>query len=491
VTKKNHSLKQSYGIGSLNQWALASFIIVSLPLIFAIFYTVSEVGNYTEKSQSTLFKAVHKTESTRIILERLASMERNIRQIQLFGKPVFYNLYQENRKQFLTEIISLEPSDIDDQQIKRLNTLKNNEHTLYQYILNKLEDDEIKLTQEDLNAFDQLTRQAKKLLTEGEERVATEAASLSTSAKQVTEKLIYLAIVSIFLASLLSLVFMRLLIRPIKDIALAIRTLGEIGFEQSISIRGPRDLEKLGGQLEWLRVKLDNLEHEKQQFIRNVSHELKTPLATLKEGTDLLSENVVGELNTEQQEIIKLMKIGNITINDLVENLLEYQRTISTQIVFNYSTFNLESLIKKVTDEYELPLRSKNITVKSNLHSTQISADYEKLRVIISNLFSNAVKFSPKNSTIGLSLSSYENITTFIIEDQGPGIAKEIQSLIFKDFYHGNSTPDWKIKASGLGLALVKFYLNAHRGSIQLLPASQSYCGARFSIHLPQQQGSV
>jgi len=449
-------------------------------------YTISEVGNYAEKSQDAIFKAVHETESTRIILERLASMERNIRQIQLFGKSDFYDLYQENRDKFLNEMASLKQSEMDKRLIQQLNSLKDTENKVYHYILTNLKGDEIKLSQENLNAFDQLTRQARVVLAEGEKRVQTEAATLSKKSEELRIKLIYLAFSSIFFASMIAIIFVRLLLRPIKDIAQAIRILGEVGFDQTISIRGPKDLQKLGSQLEWLREKLDNLENEKQQFIRNVSHELKTPLATLKEGTDLLSENVVGELNTEQQDIIQLMKIGNITIHDLVENLLEYQRTISTKIVFNCSSFKLETLIGRVTDEYELLLRGKNITLKSNLHSAQINADYDKLRIIISNLFSNALKFSPQNGSIGLTLSSQDTIINLIIEDQGPGISKEIQPLIFKDFYYGNSTPDWKIKASGLGLALVKHYLDAHNGSIKLLPATDNYCGARFSIHLPQ-----
>jgi two-component system sensor histidine kinase GlrK len=453
-------------------------------------YTISEVGNYAERSQAAIFKAVHETESSRIILERLASMERNIRQIQLFGKSDFYDLYQENRDKFLKEIASLKPSEMDERLVQQLNSLKDTENKVYHYILANLKGDEIKLSQENLNAFDQLTRQARVVLAEGEQRIETEATALSAKSEKLRMELIYLAFISIFFASIIAVIFVRLLLRPIKDIAQAIRILGEVGFDQAISIRGPRDLQKLGSQLEWLRQKLDNLENEKQQFIRNVSHELKTPLATLKEGTDLLSENVVGELNTEQQDIIQLMKMGNITIHDLVENLLEYQRTISTKIVFNCSTFKLETLISRVTDEYELLLRSKNITLKSNLHSTQINADYDKLRIIISNLFSNALKFSPQNGSIGLTLSSQDNIINLIIEDQGSGIAKEIQSLIFKDFYYGNSTPDWKIKASGLGLALVKHYLDAHNGSIELLPATGNYCGARFSIHLPQNQGN-
>ena len=78
----------------------------------------------------------------------------------------------------------------------------------------------------------------------------------------------------------------------------------------------------------------------------------------------------------------------------------------------------------------------------------------------------------------------------FIIEDQGPGISKDKQPFIFKEFYQGDSPQDWKIKASGLGLALVKHYLDAHKGTIELLQANKEYCGARFALQLPQKQES-
>jgi len=487
---KSSDQKASLNKGSLYQWALASFLIVTLPLIFAIFYTVYEVGDFTEKSQSALFKTVHETESTRIILERLNSMERNIRQFQLFGTIGFFDLFLENRDKFLKQVATFDQQKIDDNLIRRLDSLSKNEHSLYVSIFKKLEDKkDIKLTQEDLNVYDELTQQVKKILTEGEKRVATESKKLSISAEKFKIELISFAIISIALALLLSLIFVLLLLRPIKDITIAIRTIGDKGFSHAISIRGPRDLQQLGEQLEWLRIKLGSLEKEKQQFIRNVSHELKTPLATLKEGTDLLSDNIVGELNTEQQEIIQLMKISNITINDLVENLLEYQRSISSKITFNCSTFKLEALVNRITDEYELLLRSKNISLDSKLNPTQINADYEKLKIVISNVFSNALKFAPPNSSIRLTLSEHDKIITLTIEDQGPGISKEVEQLIFKDFYRGNSSSsDWKIKDSGLGLALVRHYLDIHHGSVKLLSKCKKYSGARFSIYLPQKQ---
>lgn len=486
MAKSNKPNSKVIYVGSLYQWALASFVIVTLPLVFAIIYTVLAVANYTEQSQQTLFQTVNATESSRIILERLISMERSIRQFQVLEEPELFNSYQKHRNKFIDILESLRLTELDQLLAKQLEALRQNENQLYQGILVKAKNNQIELEKTDLMAFDPLTKQARTLIAQGEKKLNTEAAILSKIAKQVRNNLVYSALASIPLALLLGLIFVHLLTRPIKKIGQAIRNLGNVGFEQAIVIDGPEDLRELGQYLEWLRQKLNRLEYEKQQFIRNISHELKTPLATLKEGTDLLSENVVGELNTEQQDIIQLMKMGNITINDMVENLLEYQRALSTQVDLNFSPFELVALIDKIINEYQLPLRSKKINLKSNLNTTHIVADYDKLKIIISNLFSNALKFSPPNGTIGLSLHSHNNVIQLIIEDQGPGIPKDIQHLIFKDFYQGSSPVAWKIKGSGLGLALVNYYLDAHKGAIKLLPANKEYSGARFSLQLPQ-----
>lgn len=476
---------KTFSIGSLYQWVLASFVIVTAPLIFVIVYTVLDVGKYTQHSQQTLFQAVQHTEGSRVLLERLISMERNIRQFQVLDEPELFTSYLDNRKTFSDVLRSLQAYTYNTDLFSSLETLKSAETKLHQDILIKSERRELQLAKSDLRDFDRLTTQARALLVDGEERIGTEAEALATQSKHMQQRLIYSALASIPLALLLTLIFVYFLTRPIKKIGLAIRNLGEIGFNEPIAIKGPKDLTALGINLESLRQTLNHLEQEKEHFIRNISHELKTPLATLKEGTDLLSENVVGVLNAEQKEIIQLMKMGNINIHNLVENLLEHQKVIATKIDLDFSIFELNGLVERVVKESELLLRNRNISIQRNFSSTDIDADYDKLKIIISNLFSNALKFSPVDGTIKLSLSKTDDAVEFLIEDQGPGISPEIESFIFNDFYQGEAPQDWGIKGSGLGLALVNHYLAAHHGTIELLPSNDAYTGARFFLSFP------
>ncbi|MBW6452186.1 MAG: HAMP domain-containing histidine kinase [Methyloprofundus sp.] len=474
--------------GSLREWALVSFGMVALPLVVAIIYTMSEVTSYTVKSQKILVQTVQAAEISRTALNRLILMEQSIRQFEVLNDAAIFDSYLQHRKSFLEMISILQGLSQEAAFNAQVTALLQAENLLNQDILHSAKQESANLVNVHLKQFDQLTNQARALVLAGEQKVGVEARALSNLAGRIHEHLIFSTFVSISMALLLALAFVYLLTLPIKKIALAIRHLGEEGFERPIAIGGPKDLTELGVHLEWLRKRLNQLEYEKLQFIRTISHELKTPLATLKEGTNLLAEDIVGELNTEQQEIIQLMHMSNITLNDLIDNLLEYQRTMVSQIDLNLSTFAVDKLIERCLNEYQLPLRSKNISVQSKLGLTHIDADYGKLEIIISNLFSNALKFSPKNGKIGISLFVRNNDVQLLIEDQGPGIAKDIEPFIFEDFYQGNSPQIWQIKGTGLGLSLVKYYLDVHKGEIKLLPASNEYCGARFLLHLPQKQ---
>jgi len=479
---KNNKL---FLVSSLSQWVLASFILVTLPLVLVIVDVVIEVENYNQESQKTLFQTVSSNKSSRIILERVVSMERSLRQFLVLNEEKIFQSYLAHRNKFIDESKSLKTKSLNRSISKKIEQLSLIEDNFYNEFIKEYEKKTQPINIKKLSIFDDLTNQARALLAEGEERLSVEAETLAKSSQRVSQRLVYSALASIPLALLLGVVLVNLLTRPIKNIGKAIRSLGEEGYDHEISIKGPKDLRELGLHLNWLRKKLSQLEHEKQQFIRNISHELKTPLATLKEGTNLLDENLVGELNAEQQEIIQLMKMGNITINDLVDNLLEYQKAISTNIEVKFTRFEVAPLINRVLNDYKLVLKNRKIDLKVNLCDVHITADQDKIRVILSNLISNAIKFSPECGLIGLGLEVEDDELMLTVEDQGVGVAEESKPLIFEEFYQGTSPKSWSIKGSGLGLALVKYYLKFHRGKIELLQSNGLFCGARFSLRLP------
>ena len=118
--------------------------------------------------------------------------------------------------------------------------------------------------------------------------------------------------------------FTILIARPIRQIDAAIRRLGQADFSVPVQVGGPEDLQQLGERLDWMRQRLADLEQQKNRFLRQMSHELKTPLTALREGAELLSEEVVGKLTPEQREIAEILRHNSIELQKLIEDLLSY-----------------------------------------------------------------------------------------------------------------------------------------------------------------------
>ncbi|MCW8929861.1 MAG: HAMP domain-containing histidine kinase [Gammaproteobacteria bacterium] len=473
---------------SLYKLSLTSLVIITLPLVIAFIYALVAITQYTTLTQQTLINTIIVTDSNRIILERLVSMERNIRQYQILKEPELLKGFQDHHQTFIDTARNMKLEGVKSQLQTTMNTLLKNENKLYLLIVKKITSDQQELTKDDLNNYADLTLEARKLVNKGGIQLRQEAKALSSEANQVQQNLIYSIFFAIPLALTLALIFSSLLTKPIKHIGYAIREIGKGDFNQPIEIHGPKDLEELGKHLEWLRNRLNQLEDDKQNFIKNISHELKTPLATLKEGSSILQDEIVGELNQEQQEILQLMRLGCIQLNSLIENLLEYQKAISIQTELNCSTFDLDLLIKRIIEEYRLIINIKKIKTKEFLIPFKIHADRDKVRVIISNLLSNALKFGVANSELGISIRKLGINIYVLVEDQGKGISVEDKKFIFNEFYQEKSSESWPVRGSGLGLKLIKDYIKIHHGDIKLLKPNKRYSGARFLIRLPINQ---
>ncbi len=118
-----------------------------------------------------------------------------------------------------------------------------------------------------------------------------------------------------------------LIARPIRQLDQAIRQMGTADFTHAIEVNGPQDLRYLGQRLEWLRTRLHELEEQQNRFLRHVSHELKTPLTAVREGAELLRDNVGGRLAPEQQEIVRIVRENTLSLQKLIEDLLKYHQT--------------------------------------------------------------------------------------------------------------------------------------------------------------------
>ncbi|HEY8358081.1 MAG TPA: ATP-binding protein [Ramlibacter sp.] len=287
---------------------------------------------------------------------------------------------------------------------------------------------------------------------------------------------------AIALAVVLAVGFGIWLARPFKRLERAIVQLGENRLAEPINIPGPSDVRGVSQQLEWLRLRLTELDADKARFLRHVSHELKTPLAALREGVALLQDGVAGALTPDQEEVARILHHNTLTLQAQIEALLHFNAAAFEARQLRRRKTDLLALLHEQVQAQRLQWRARELQVQVEGSAQWLQVDADKLGTAIGNLLSNAIRFSPPGGTLRLLLASHEDNVTIDIVDQGPGVAGADEDRVFEPFYRGERQPEGGVRGTGIGLSIVQEYVAAHGGRVRLVSDTQ---GGHFRIELP------
>jgi signal transduction histidine kinase len=222
--------------------------------------------------------------------------------------------------------------------------------------------------------------------------------------------------------------------------------------------------------------KLGTLESMRQDFISNVSHEIQSPLTSIGGFAKLLKDE---SLPPEQRKhYAEIIETESKRLSGLSENLLKLTSLDNNKIPLNKTDFRLDKQLQQIALTLEPQWSAKNITFEADLQKTTINADAELLSQVWINLLNNAIKFTPNNGTIQLTINN-EQIT---ISDTGCGISDDDKLHIFERFYKVDKARDRSLGGNGLGLAIVKKIVELHGFSI--IVNSKLGEGTKFTINL-------
>jgi two-component system sensor histidine kinase GlrK len=242
-------------------------------------------------------------------------------------------------------------------------------------------------------------------------------------------------------------------------------------------------LEYLGERLEWLRQRLVELEAQKTKFLHHLSHELKTPLTALREGSELLADGSSGALNRQQSEIAEILRHNSVQLQRLIEGLLSYQQALASTNHLELRTVDLADVARNVAEAHKLAAAARNLALRLDIAPAVLRADADKLRVVLDNLISNAIKYSPQAGTVCLAVRTEADAVVIEVDDAGPGITAQDSARVFDWFFQGKLGHQGRIKGSGLGLAIAREFVHAHRGRIEVIADGRP--GAHFRVTLP------
>jgi signal transduction histidine kinase len=216
---------------------------------------------------------------------------------------------------------------------------------------------------------------------------------------------------------------------------------------------------------------------------------LKTPLTAVREGAELLRDNVGGRLSIEQQDIVRIVRENTLSLQKLIEDLLTYHQARALEPA-TLAPVHLVEIVKRVMREQKLAAVARMIDFDTSLAPLVVVGDHEKIRTVIDNLLSNAIKYSPRKGAIEIALIEQDGFAVLDVSDHGPGIAADERDRVFDSFYSGKAPVDGKVKGSGLGLAIAREYAIAQSGRIEVLDRTDGERGVRFRVWLPLSLGA-
>ena len=321
------------------------------------------------------------------------------------------------------------------------------------------------------------------ILTSSRQQVGADVKRLRTTTEQARWQIILSAVGLLPLGALMVWGIISVVTKPLKQLVDAISVLRKGDYLARISIPFPSEFRRAGQHLEWLRRRLARLEADKDRFLRHVSHELKTPLASLRGGTELLGEGALGELGPRQLEVVDIMDEASRELETLIENLLTYAEWRAKRQSAQDQWFNTRELIEEVLAAHRLPMAKHRLIPHVEVRAEVLFGRRSQLHTALDNLVTNAIKHAPPNSEVEIVVGDDDERFEISVRDWGSGVRDVEKNAIFEPFSRGAESEEQGVRGTGVGLAIVRETLQAHNGRVDVEDALP---GARFRLNWPR-----
>lgn len=459
---------------------LAAFALVTLPLILSTTHGTVSVSRLSGQSEDAVRRAVLATQSSWMLVQQLTAMERVARQLVVLGDVSLLEDYGKSRAQFIESADALSSLSLEPRQRAQLAQLTEQERAVYMALRQYPEQGEA--ARRAVEAFSDLSAQAQSILSGSGRIINHEMNALQTTAVHARRSLVLESLSVIPIALLLAGGFAFLIARPIRQIDDAIHRLGRGEFDRSVAVSGPKDLQNLGRRLEWLRVRLLDLEAQRSKLLHHVSHELKTPLAALREGSQLLADGVVGAPTSQQAEIVQILRQSTLQLQKRIDDLLTFKLTQSRSDVLIREPVELATLLARALRSHQPVIMRKALQVNVTDTPVQVMGNERELLAVVDNLLSNAIKYSSHGAAIEVRLRRENLLAVLEVIDAGPGIGPDERERVFEAFYQGRAALEGGVAGTGLGLAIAREHVLAHGGHIEVI---DNEAGAHLRLMLP------
>lgn len=460
---------------SLRQLVLMAFLLVLLPLLVLAWQAWESLSALSEQAADTNRTTLTDVRRSEAMARTALELERSYRQYCVLDDPMLANLYQTQRTRY-AQMLDAHAAVLPDNSI--YDTLR---RTLT--ALGKISCDNsspVKSAGDRLETFSATNAQ---LVQSTREAVFYRGLQLQREIAERGQYFGWQALILFLLSLGLVLLFTRMIIGPVNAIERMINRLGEgRQLSHNWAFKGPRELRSVGQRILWLSERLSWLESQRHEFLRHISHELKTPLASMREGTALLADEIAGPLTADQHEVVTILDESSRHLQRLIEQLLDYNKKLSdTPVLFD--SVSLPALIEPLVAAHSLTARAKSMETTLDLQATHCLAESTLLARAIDNLYSNAIHYGRESTAITLRSRQQGNRVTIDVANLGTPIPDAERTMIFEPFFQGSLQRKGAVKGSGLGLSIARDCIQQLDGELALLTTEKEDVCFRITLN--------
>ena len=458
-------------------------IAAALPLLLALLLAGSQLDRLTGHSELLLRDGTSAIRLGEQLHRNLNDLERVVRQFGVLHDPSMEALIDDRIASVERTLQSLESA--------RIPALADHVYSAQQALAQVAKiwaNDQAQAgVEDDLAAHvHQMVEQADAIQRAGHDASDAQIEKLREASVAARRAMLICSFLLLPMAALLSYFFSAAVARSLGQLSRSITDLGNGRQHKPVVIRFPVEMQRLGIRLEWLDQRLRQLEAQKDSFLRHVSHELKTPLASLCEGAALLQEESLGTLGESQHEVAAIIAESADELGNLICNLLTYAEWRKQSERPEPGWFDVGSLVDGVLQRHHLWLTRRQIVAELRLDSCRLFGHRARLRTALENLLSNAIKHAPPCSAIEITVTRREGRCELSVRDHGRGVPESQKSIIFEPFVRGSETEEAAVRGTGVGLSIVQEAAHLHQGTVEVEDAEP---GARFRLVWPHPPG--
>lgn len=294
--------------------------------------------------------------------------------------------------------------------------------------------------------------------------------------------IIFTLVTALFIGSFVILLVSRHLVNPIKKLTDAAKEMAKGNFSVRLNSKNKDEVGELITSFNHMATEVGKIDQMRQNFVGNVSHEIQSPLTSIKGFTKALRDEIIPK--QEQREYLDIIYQETERLSRLSENLLRLASLDSEHHPYEPEKYRLDEQLRRIVLAMEPQWKKKNLQISLDLAPVELDADQDLLEQVWLNLMTNAIKYSAENGTILLEAKRVHGGVTVKVKDGGKGIPAEAIPHIFDRFYKVDQARSSKIDGSGLGLAIAKKIVALHQGKIHV--KSQQGAGAVFTVSIPE-----